>query len=181
VLNLLGQEANGFLFINWAIASLLFSIPTRTSQSLFSEGSNREQLLARDTKRSFWLVITLLTPGVAFVLLLADKLLLIFGREYSAEGTQLLRLVAISAIPVAINSIYLGVIRVRMELRNVILVPFVVAALTFSLSYILIAIIGLSGAGVSWLSANSLAALLTLPRVIGTVRKKESAAPSFAT
>jgi O-antigen/teichoic acid export membrane protein len=108
VLNLLGQEANGFFFISWAIASLLFSIPTRTSQSLFSEGSNREQLLARDTKRSFWLVITLLTPGVAFVLLLADKLLLIFGREYSAEGTQLLRLVAISAIPVAINSIYLA-------------------------------------------------------------------------
>lgn len=178
VLNLLGQQANGYFFIGWSIASHLFAIPGSISQSLFSEGANYEQSLARDIERSSRLIIVLLVPVVVAMVILADKLLLIFGREYSLEGAQLLRILTISALPTSINLLYLSVARVQKRLTNIIAVSAIIAAVTLGLSYMLIPATGLLGAGIAWLAGNTLAAVLTLPGIFKAIRR-EKTAPSI--
>ena len=99
VLNMLGQTANGLFFISWSIAVNIFAIAGATAQSLFSEGSNREEFLERDIRRSLKFTTILLAPAVVLVTLFADKLLLVFGDEYYAQGANLLKVMAFSATP----------------------------------------------------------------------------------
>ena len=53
--------------------------------------------------------------------LAGDKLLLLFGKEYSAEATTLVRLLTLAALPLSVNLLYLGVARVKKELKNLLL------------------------------------------------------------
>jgi O-antigen/teichoic acid export membrane protein len=169
VLNLLGQEANAYSFISWAIAGHIFAIPLATSQSLFSAGSNQEQLLGRDARRSLKFMVVLLIPAIVITIILADKLLLLFGKEYSVEGTKLLWILTFSTLPTSVNLLYLGVARVRKQLRNIILVSAAMALLTLALSYALIPFLGLVGPGVAWLTSNVLVALATFPGLLKVI------------
>ena len=165
VVNLLGAEANAYFFVSWAMAGLLFTIPLATSMSLFAEGSHREDRLARDVRSSLKLIAVLLLPALAVMLLAGDKVLLLFGREYSQEGTKLLWVLAPSALPLSLNVVYLGIARVRKRLKDIILLAAAVALATLGLSYALIAHLGILGPGVAWLASQSVVALAVLPRL----------------
>jgi O-antigen/teichoic acid export membrane protein len=177
VVNVMGSETNAYFYVSWAMASLLFTIPLSTSTSLFAEGSHREDMLIRDVRRSLKLIIILLLPAIVIMLAVGDKLLLIFGREYSTEGTKLLWILAPSAIPVSINLVYLGIVRVKKKLKDIILVAAAAAVGTLGLSYILIPHVGILGPGVSWLAAHTVVALVVTPRLIRSLRATPSAAP----
>lgn len=56
--------------------------------------------------QSLKFILILLIPATILMIFLGDKLLLIFGEAYSAEGNQLLLVLALSAIPLSINGIY---------------------------------------------------------------------------
>lgn len=180
VLNLLGQEATGYFSISWAVASYLFAIPLGTSQSLFSEGSNQEQFLARDTKKSLRFILVLLVPTIALVLIFANLVLSAFGHEYAGAGTGILWILAASALPVAVNTVYLSIARVRKQLGSIILVSAIIASLSLGLSYLLTPVFGLLAPAIAWLAGNVIAASWSLPSVISTIRQKESAIPVMA-
>jgi len=165
VANVLGGEANAYFYVSWAMASLLFAIPLATSTSLFAEGSHQEEMLTRDARRSLKLIVTLLLPAIAVMLAAGDKLLLIFGEEYSVEGAKLLCILAPSAIPVSVNLVYLGTARVKKRLKDVVLVAAAVALSTLGLSYVLIPHLGVLGPGVGWLVAHTVVALAVLTRL----------------
>ncbi|MEK7281491.1 MAG: oligosaccharide flippase family protein, partial [Chloroflexota bacterium] len=83
VVNMLGSEVNAYFYLSWAMASLLFVIPLSAATSLFAEGSHQKGYLARDAMRSLKLILVLLLPAIAVMVVAGDKLLLLFGREYS--------------------------------------------------------------------------------------------------
>ena len=173
VVNALGSEANAYFYVSWAMASLLFAIPLSTSTSLFAEGSHQEDMLTRDVRRSLKLTVILLLPAIVVMLAAGDKLLLIFGREYSAEGAKLLWVLAPSAIPVSVNLVYLGIARVKKRLKDVVVVAAAVAAGTLGLSYALIPHLGILSPGVGWLASHTLVALAVLPRLRSSLRTRE--------
>jgi len=177
VVNVLGGEANAYFYVSWAMASLLFAIPLSTSTSLFAEGSYQEETLTRDVRRSLKLIVILLLPAIGIMLAAGDKLLLVFGKEYSVEGAKLLWVLAPSAIPVSINLIYLGIARVKKRLKDVVLVAAAVAAGTLGLSYALIPHLGVLGPGVGWLISHTLVALVILPRLRNSLRITPVVAP----
>ena len=51
----------------------------------------------------------ILVPVVLLMLLVGDKLLLLFGGLYSENATWLLRILALSALPLSINYIYFSI------------------------------------------------------------------------
>jgi O-antigen/teichoic acid export membrane protein len=174
VVNVLGGEANAYFYVSWAMASLLFAIPLATSTSLFAEGSHQEKMLTRDVRRSLKLILILLLPAIAIMLAAGDKLLLIFGREYSVEGAKLLWILAPSAVPVSINLVYLGIARVKKRLKDIVLVAAAVAVGTLGLSYALIPHLGILSPGVGWLVAHTVVALAVLPRLRSSLRTAPS-------
>ena len=179
VANLLGGEDSGHFYVAWYMASLLFAIPLGVSLSLFAEGAHREELLAQNLKRSIMFTAALLVAALPVFLLAGDRILLLFGREYSQTATSLLRILTISAVPVSACLLYLGVARVQKKLRFVELLFGGVAIGTMTLSYVLVPKMGIIGTGVSWLSMSSMAALIVLPRLIGLLRSEPHLRPEL--
>ena len=105
------------------------------------------------------LVTIVLIPAIVVLLVLGDKLLLFFGRSYSESGAMLLRILALSVIPVTTNFICLSVMRVKKNTKGVMLVSASIACLALSLGYILMTRIGLPGVGVGWIAAQTVVAI----------------------
>lgn len=178
VLNEAGSHATAFFFMGWSFASLLFAIPTATANSLFAEGSHRQTHLAGDVKRSLKLIAVIALPAAMFLLLAGDKLLLLFGRQYSEESTKVLWLLVPAIVPLSLNVLYMAVAKVRKRMGEVIIISAVISAVTLTLAYVMISRLGILGAGAAWLSAQTLVALFLLPRFIGLLREKEKAGTS---
>ena len=106
------------------------------------------------------LCLLILVPAIVVLLVLGDKLLLFFGRSYSESGATLLRILALSAIPVSINCICLGVMRVKKNTKGVMLVSASIACLALSSGYILMTRIGLPGVGIGWIAAQTVVAII---------------------
>jgi len=155
------EGAAAWFSMAWAAASLLFAIASATSTSLFAEGSHDKQRLGVDTTKSLKLVFALLVPAIVLVLLIGDKILLLFPREYSQNGATLLRILAVSALPLSINYIYFGVKRVQIKLRVIAALSAIVSIGTLGLSYVLLPKMGIAGVGVAWLASQTLAAVFS--------------------
>ncbi len=159
VLNILGAELNAYFYIAWSIGNLLGVIPLSISMSLFAEGSYDEQRLYADTWRSLKLTFLIIIPSVILIVIIADKLLLLFGSSYSHSGTTLLRILTLSALPIAINYIYIGKKRVEKKMAVLIKLSVFIAIATLTLSYLLLPRMGIDGAGVAWLGSQGVVAL----------------------
>jgi O-antigen/teichoic acid export membrane protein len=169
VLNILGAEANAYFYMPWSMASLLLALSLAISFSLFAEGSYEARNVSRHLKSGFKLIVLLLVPTAAILAIFGDKILLVFGGDYSAAGTQLLRLFTLAAFPLSFNLLYLSVARVEKRLKSLLWVNGVTAVATLVLSYITIVNLGILGIGVSWLAAQTSVALFTTTKLIQKV------------
>jgi O-antigen/teichoic acid export membrane protein len=160
VVNRLGAETNAYFYIAWSIAGFLYTIAIATSYSLFAEGSHDEERLGQDIKRGLKLVFILLIPAIILVLLIGDKVLLLFGRAYSENATSVLRILAASAFPLSINYIYFSMRRVQKKMKSVIWFTALVAVGTLGLSWVLLPRMGILGVGVAWLVSQGIATLI---------------------
>ena len=174
VLNLVGTEANAYFYISWMVGNVLASAPVAASSSLFAEGSHSEQKLASDVMRSLKLTFLVLVPSIILVIAIADKLLLLFGSQYSQSGTTLLRILALSALPLAINYIYLSMKRVQKKIAALLKLSVFVGITTLGLSYWLLPSIGINGAGLAWLGSQGIAAVFAVGSFVKqlSLRKK---------
>ena len=170
VVNMLGSEQNAYFYISWTISSILFAIPLSISFSLFAEGSNNEDKLMHEATRSLKLSSLILAPFVIIILVAGDRLLLVFGGDYSENSTWLLRILALSVFPLSINYIYLTIKRVQMKMRNVVAFSSSIAISTIGLSYVLLPHIGINGVGIAWLASQSGGAVTATYRILRSVR-----------
>ena len=160
VVNLLGAELNAYFYIAWSVSSVLTMVPTAASTSLFVEGSHEEDKLRPNVWRSLKMVSIILVPAVILVLAFADKLLLLFGNVYSENATTLLRILTISALPLAVNLVYLGIKRVEKKLKVIVGLSVFSAVATLGLSYLLLPRMGIDGVGIAWLVSQGAIALV---------------------
>lgn len=162
VVKLLGAEANAYFYIGWTVANVLFMIPTAISFSLFAEGSCNEDKLGQEVRRSLKLILLILIPATLLVLLAGDKILLAFGRIYSENATRLLWILALAALPLSLNYIYFSIKRVQMKMKSVVGLTAFIAIATLGLTYVLLPRLGILGAGISWLTAQSVVGVVTI-------------------
>jgi O-antigen/teichoic acid export membrane protein len=128
--------------------------------SLFAEGSHDEGKLGQSAWQSLKITFLILTPAVILVSLLAGELLLMFGAQYSQYAPTLLRLLAVSAFPLAINSLYFGMKRVERKMGVVLLLVVLAGAITLGLSYLLMPGRGITGVGIAWLVSQTCVTLV---------------------
>jgi len=162
VVNLLGAEQNAYYYIAYAIATVLFLIPRSTSLSLFAEGSHDEEGLTRYVRRSLKFSFLVLVPLIIIVFVIGDKILLLFGEGYSQEATRLLWILAVSSLPIAINFIYFTKKRVEKRMRSVIGLTALTVVIVLGLSYFLLPVMGIMGAGIGWLAGNGVVTLVIM-------------------
>ena len=169
VLNVLGAESNAYYYIACSVGGMIGMIPSAISTSLFAEGSHKEEGLDHNVLRSLKMSFLLLIPAVILVLALADKLLLLFGGLYSENGTNLLRLIAVTSIPGAVNGVYFSIKRVQKKTKVIVGLSAFIGVSTLVLSYVLLPYAGIAGVGIAGLATQS---CITLVVVADWLRKR---------
>ena len=169
IVNILTSDMAAYFYMPWTIATMVFMISYAIGFSLLAEGSYQPARLPTDVVRAVKFVLLLMIPAMLVIVFFGDKILLIFGREYSENGFDLLRILAFSGIPLAVNSLYVSVKRIQRQVRPVILVYAVVALLTIGIGSALMKDHELTGVGIAWLSSNAIVALVILLTI--TARK----------
>jgi len=162
VISIAGSTANAYFYMAWQIAySLNLAIASMTT-SLTVEASASIDNLAPLARAMLRHILRLFVPIVAVVILVAPLILGIIGQEYAEGGATTLRLLALAAVPFAVNAVFISVSRVRRRTRDIIVVQAAICVLVLGLSFFLLPSLGIAGVGVAWLAGQGLVCLALL-------------------
>lgn len=162
VLESAGAEASAYYFLAFTMAYTLYLVTTNMGSALVAEAASfpdRAEALGRQALRNAALVVG---PLVVAGFLLAPWLLSLLGPDYAAQGTALLRLLILSALPEVVIGTALGMARVRRANRLIIGINLAVAVGVLGGSLAVIERWGLTGVGAAWLATQTLVALVLL-------------------
>jgi len=165
VVHRLGPEAGAYFFAGWFLSQVFVGVSLYTALSLFAEGSHDREALAALTRHALPLAVGVAVVVAAGMFVAADRMLLVFGQDYSREATTLLRLVALAGLPAAVANVYLGVERVRRELAWLVGTSLTAASVTIFTSYVLLEPVGIAGAGIGLLAGQGIAAAVAAVRL----------------
>jgi O-antigen/teichoic acid export membrane protein len=166
VLNLLGAEANAYFYVAASVSSLLAMVPTAVSMTLFAHGSQDNNLTAAQVVGGIRFSLSLLVPAIAMIFLFGGQILLLFGRAYSEGGTQLLWLLSLATLPMTLNMTYFSVRRVQNRMADVLFSLGWILVVTLGLGALLLPRMGLIGAGIVWVVAQSSVAAVVFIRYV---------------
>lgn len=154
----LGARANAYFYMPWMIAGALLQVALQMSTSLTVEAVTDQSRLATYCYRAFLQSVRLLLPAVVIILIGAPIILAFFGADYASEGTLLLRLLALAAIPNLVVMLYIGLARVQNSISNIILVQGAQCVFLLTLSYLWLPTAGITAVGWAFLVSQSIVA-----------------------
>lgn len=152
ITNTINPTTTAYYFMAMQIASLLFVIPSATTNSLFAEGSHNIKNLGKQVRKSIGIIYLLLIPSIIAIFFFGDIILLAFGKEYSDQGFGFLKIMIFSGIFVGINSIFGSVFKVKNKINIIITRSLIGTAIILGLAYMFIKKdMGLMGVGYAYL------------------------------
>jgi O-antigen/teichoic acid export membrane protein len=155
-----GKDMAAYFYVAWTIASVVMMISYATGSSLLAEGSADPGKFGSSTAKAMRFMLLLLAAAIVIVFVAGGRVLAWFDEEYSENAFPLLRLLTVSGIPMAINTIYVTQKRMERKMWPVILMYAFVACFTVGVGYALIDRNDLLGIGIAWLVSNSLVAVV---------------------
>jgi O-antigen/teichoic acid export membrane protein len=154
------REMGAYFYIAWTVASVVMMISYATGSSLLAEGSLEPATFGRNAVRAAKFMLLLLIPAIVLVFLVGDRVLAWFGEDYSDNAFPLLRVLSVSGIPIALNTIYVTQKRIQRRMWPVICIYAFVAVSTMGVGYALMDRTDLLGIGIAWLASNCLVAVV---------------------
>ncbi len=149
-----GAQANAYFFLAWQIAYMLHLLSSNMGSSLIVEASTNQSKLGEYSRRVVLQLVLLVGLAVLVIFAGAPLILRVFGQEYAIQGSGLLRVLALAAIPNIVTSVFVSISRVQRKMRRVIVTLGTLCVLVLSFSAYLLPRFGIIGAGIAWLTAE---------------------------
>jgi O-antigen/teichoic acid export membrane protein len=153
----LGPDANAHFYLAWMTASMLFMVSPAVASALYAERTNSA---AVSVSRAAVVVLAVVGAPAAVLLLVGGEILGLFNAGYAVEGTPLLRILVLAALPDAVANLAVAHWRSRGEFRLCRRLNLVRAITCLALAWLLLPTAGITGAGAGWLAGQTAAALL---------------------
>ncbi|MFF9053795.1 lipopolysaccharide biosynthesis protein [Streptomyces erythrochromogenes] len=134
VLQKLGAAEAGYYFVAFQIAALLNSVSTAVGEAVFAEVSSDPSRFGELLRRSAKIIAAVQVPAVAVVAAGSGLLLLVFGGGYTAAASGLLRVLALAALAVALNTWACFGLKLAQRMKQLIAANAVLACTTIGLS-----------------------------------------------
>jgi hypothetical protein len=161
-----GPSESAYVYLAWTIAYTLYLVSRNLGMSLTTEGALDPASLGAHARATLVSAVRIVVP-LAIVLALASPIVLqVFGSEYSDSGSDLLRLLALSAIPAIVPLIYVSAARVQRRLTAMVIVTLASTVPALVLSPFLLEAYGIVGVGMAWLVVQAAVALVLLPSML---------------
>ncbi len=166
VLQVAGATANAYFYMCWTMGYALYMISSNMGTSLMVEAVRDQAKLSVYSRKVFLQTLRIVVPLAVILMVGAPLILRIFGENYSSEGSLLLQLLALSAIPNVVNSLSNNVARAQGHSGVVFVVMAVQSGSVVALSYVFLGSYGIVGVGLAWtISQSIVAAILLLTRL----------------
>jgi O-antigen/teichoic acid export membrane protein len=172
---------NGYFYATWRVGGGFFIISAAVALSLFAEGSHAAEHFGRAVRKTVIVIAALLAPAMMACLFAGNQILGLFGPNYAEKGYPLLVLLIVSAIPDAITNVYVIILRVQQRLRFAAGLTLGMATITIVGTIVLAEPLGITGAGVAWLAAQSSGSVIVGLDVLRRQRQTGSALAVEAT
>ena len=153
VLNVLGAEQAAYYYIAYAIAALLFMIPSAISMSLFVEGSHGKAL-ERTVVKSLVVIFSLLVPAAVLLCVCGGWVLGVVGADYATGGVEVLRMMVVASLFAGINYVYFAIKRIQKDVKGIVVLNGVIFVSLIGLGYLFMTMFGVVGVGYAWVVGN---------------------------
>jgi O-antigen/teichoic acid export membrane protein len=161
-----------YFFVPWMISISVELVALNMMTSLTVEAALDMPRLRYLSRRALRQSMRLVVPVAVLTSLLAPIGLLIFGREYADEGTTLLRLLAIGAIPNVIAALGAGVARIEHRGWIVSAIQGFQFVFVVALSAVLLPSVGIEAVGIAWTGCQFILAAVLLATILRPVLLK---------
>jgi O-antigen/teichoic acid export membrane protein len=158
-----GPQLNAYFYMAWTIGGMLFVVAVSMARSLTVEGALDNETLAANCRLALRHAMLLLAPTAALAALLAPVILGLFGSGYASYGVPILRVLAIATLPRTLTEVYLGALRAQSRAKPIAVIQIVRCVLVLGLAVALIGTMGMVGAAVAVLVAESVIAIAIVP------------------
>jgi O-antigen/teichoic acid export membrane protein len=167
---LLGADANAMFYVAYVIIAALDLLAVNLSTSLVVEAAHDEARLAEYARRVLAHAAVLLVPAVAFLVVAAPQLGLVFGERYAEESPAVLQLLALGSLPRMLTIIYMSAMRVERRVGQIVRVQAATSVLIIGLTLVLAPSMGVKGVGLAWACGHTAVALTRLPWLVSVLR-----------
>jgi len=158
----LGAVANSTFYAAFLITMALDAVGRAYAGSFTVEATRHPERLPDYLRRVEIRTAQTLLPVVVVVAIAAPLILQVFGKEYSEDGTAVLRIMLIGAVFRPLNSLTLALHRSRGASRDVVKVQALLAVLTLGLMLPGVHLGGLEGVAWAWTIATVLTAVVSV-------------------
>jgi O-antigen/teichoic acid export membrane protein len=154
---------NAYFFTTWMVGGVFLTVSQSVSSSLFAEGSWSATEIRRKMLVALRLTAVILVVPVVVVLAAGGEILRVFGPGFAERGHLLLLTLVLAAVPDGLTSLAVAVLRVYRRVRTAAYLNLAMLVLTLAGAWLLLPRIGIAGAGLAFLIAQSLGALAVTP------------------
>ncbi|MGW1988780.1 hypothetical protein [Embleya sp. NPDC001921] len=162
VLEHAGARESAYFSLSWVVANTLYLISLNMGASLLVEAAGDSAGPAAGCRRVLRHTGALLALAITALVVGAPLVLRVFGPGYARNGSTLLQLLALSALPHLVVSTAISACRVLGRMRVVVAIQAGLATAVLTLTVVLLPVLGVLGAGVAWLAAQTATALALL-------------------
>ncbi|MFJ8745492.1 hypothetical protein ACIRL2_39750 [Embleya sp. NPDC127516] len=162
VLEHAGARESAYFSLAWVVANTLYLISLNMGASLLVEAAGDSAGPAAGCRRVLRHTGALLALAITALVVGAPLVLRVFGPGYARNGSTLLQLLALSALPYLVVSTAISACRVLGRMRVVVAIQAGLATAVLTLTVVLLPVLGVLGAGVAWLAAQTATALALL-------------------
>ncbi len=159
----LGATQNAYFYITEMLGAAFFMVSPSVAAAVFAEGVRAHSDLRSVVAKALRVIMIMLAPPMAVMIVGGRLVLGLFGAPYAAAGYGLLILLAIAALPDAVSNVAVAVFRVTHKLEYSAALNLGILVVTVAGAWVLMPRFGLEGVGISWLAAQTLGAIASLP------------------
>jgi hypothetical protein len=159
----LGVTQNAYFYITWMMGAAFFMVSPAVAQAVFAEGVRGRSDLRSVVGKALRVIAVLLAPAMLVMIAGGRFILGLFGASYAAAGYVLLVLLAVSALPDAVSNVAVVVCRVTQRLGYSTALNLGILVMTLVGAWFLMPPLGIAGAGLAWLGAQTVGAIASLP------------------
>lgn len=162
IANSISPSDAAYLYIAMTAGGLLYAVPQAISTSFLAEASGGGDVRAK-TVRSARFTLALVLPGSIVFILGAKYILWLFNPMYAENATTAMILFVLTALPLSVNSIFTAFRNVEKKVASVIKINTSTALGSLGGAYLLLDM-GINGAALAFLAANTMVAAVLLLR-----------------
>lgn len=166
VLNASGPVGSASYHLSWTITYALYLIGRSMGISLLTEGVSSPRRLRALTAAALVHTIVPMAGAAAVIVLGAPLIMRLFGEDYVAQGSAVLRILALASIPWGCLTIRLALARVQGQMPMIFLIQLATLVLVVGLGAWLVPRLGPTGMALAWLVAHSTVLAVLIARYL---------------